>query len=167
MGLVTRSETWQSWTSAPWTPVDTSSSTGQRKSSLPRRKWPPIQSTYSPWKTPGNNSGGWSFVVCSNCNCRHWLSRYAYKTEIRSVLEHSSRPTSTLWVNMLARYGQKSIHFCSLFWGKKQLIPTTGRPEELSRVGINTIFRPDTTLQVSHSDIQMFCISWSANTAYD
>jgi len=33
-------------------------------------------------------------------------SRYAYKTEIRSVLEHSSRPTSTLWVNMLARGGQ-------------------------------------------------------------
>jgi len=33
-------------------------------------------------------------------------SRYAYKTEIRSVLEHSSRPTSTLWVNMMARGGQ-------------------------------------------------------------
>lgn len=27
-------------------------------------------------------------------------SKYAYKTEIRSCLEHSSRPTSTLWVNM-------------------------------------------------------------------
>jgi hypothetical protein len=33
-------------------------------------------------------------------------SKYAYKTEIRSCLEHSSRPTSTLWVNMLARGGQ-------------------------------------------------------------
>ena len=32
--------------------------------------------------------------------------KYAYKTEIRSCLEHSSRPTSTLWVNMLARGGQ-------------------------------------------------------------
>ncbi|XP_014675036.1 PREDICTED: DNA-directed RNA polymerase II subunit RPB2 [Priapulus caudatus] len=31
--------------------------------------------------------------------------KYAYKTEIRSCLEHSSRPTSTLWVNMLARGG--------------------------------------------------------------
>ncbi len=33
-------------------------------------------------------------------------SKYAFKTEIRSCLEHSSRPTSTLWVNMLARGGQ-------------------------------------------------------------
>lgn len=32
-------------------------------------------------------------------------SKYAYKTEIRSCLEHSSRPTSTLWVNMMARGG--------------------------------------------------------------
>jgi len=31
--------------------------------------------------------------------------KFAYKTEIRSCLEHSSRPTSTLWVNMLARGG--------------------------------------------------------------
>lgn len=30
-------------------------------------------------------------------------SKYAYKTECRSCVEHSSRPTSTLWVNMLAR----------------------------------------------------------------
>ena len=30
--------------------------------------------------------------------------KFAYKTEIRSCLEHSSRPTSTLWINMLARY---------------------------------------------------------------
>ncbi len=29
--------------------------------------------------------------------------KYAYKTEIRSILENSSRPTSTLYVNMLAR----------------------------------------------------------------
>ena len=27
--------------------------------------------------------------------------KYAYKTEIRSCLEHSSRPTSTLWVRIL------------------------------------------------------------------
>jgi len=33
-------------------------------------------------------------------------SKYAYKTEIRSCLEHSSRPASTLWVNMMARGGQ-------------------------------------------------------------
>lgn len=33
-------------------------------------------------------------------------SKYAYKTEIRSCLEHSSRPTSTLWVNMMAKGGQ-------------------------------------------------------------
>ncbi|KAK3095710.1 hypothetical protein FSP39_017914 [Pinctada imbricata] len=32
-------------------------------------------------------------------------SKYAFKTEIRSSLEHSSRPTSTLWVNMMARGG--------------------------------------------------------------
>ena len=31
--------------------------------------------------------------------------KYAYKTECRSCLEHSSRPTSTIWVNMLARGG--------------------------------------------------------------
>ncbi|KAA3672548.1 DNA-directed RNA polymerase II subunit RPB2 [Paragonimus westermani] len=33
-------------------------------------------------------------------------SKYAYKTEIRSVLEHSSRPASTLWINMMARGGK-------------------------------------------------------------
>lgn len=32
--------------------------------------------------------------------------KFAYKSEIRSCLEHSSRPTSTLWVNMMARGGQ-------------------------------------------------------------
>nr|CAI5853946.1 unnamed protein product [Callosobruchus analis] len=32
--------------------------------------------------------------------------KYAYKSEIRSCLEHSSRPTSTLWVNMMAKGGQ-------------------------------------------------------------
>ena len=32
-------------------------------------------------------------------------SKYAFKTEIRSCLEHSSRPTSTLWVNLMARGG--------------------------------------------------------------
>ncbi|EJY57456.1 AAEL017213-PA [Aedes aegypti] len=32
--------------------------------------------------------------------------KYAYKSEIRSCLEHSSRPTSTLWCNMMARGGQ-------------------------------------------------------------
>ena len=37
-------------------------------------------------------------------------SKYAYKTEIRSCLEHSSRPTSTLWVNMMARGGSVSLH---------------------------------------------------------
>ncbi|KAK0418556.1 hypothetical protein QR680_013636 [Steinernema hermaphroditum] len=31
--------------------------------------------------------------------------KYAYKTECRSSLENSSRPTSTLWVNMMARAG--------------------------------------------------------------
>ncbi len=35
-------------------------------------------------------------------------SKYAYKTEIRSCLENSSRPTSTLWVNMMARGGHVS-----------------------------------------------------------
>ncbi len=33
-------------------------------------------------------------------------SKFAYKTEIRSILENSSRLTSTLYVNMLARGGQ-------------------------------------------------------------
>ena len=32
-------------------------------------------------------------------------SKYQYKAEIRSCLEHSSRPVSTLWVNMIARGG--------------------------------------------------------------
>ncbi|XP_076297419.1 DNA-directed RNA polymerase II subunit RPB2 isoform X3 [Lasioglossum baleicum] len=31
--------------------------------------------------------------------------KYAYKSEIRSCLEHSSRPTSTLWINMMAKSG--------------------------------------------------------------
>ncbi|EGT51955.1 CBN-RPB-2 protein [Caenorhabditis brenneri] len=31
--------------------------------------------------------------------------KYAFKTECRSCLENSSRPTSTMWVNMLARGG--------------------------------------------------------------
>lgn len=33
-------------------------------------------------------------------------SKYTYKAECRSCIEHSSRPTSTLWVNMLARGSQ-------------------------------------------------------------
>ena len=32
--------------------------------------------------------------------------KFAYKTEIRSILENSTRPTSTLYVNMLARSNQ-------------------------------------------------------------
>lgn len=34
--------------------------------------------------------------------------KFAYKTEIRSILENSSRPTSTLYVNMMARGTQQS-----------------------------------------------------------
>ena len=30
-------------------------------------------------------------------------SKYSYTSEIRSCLEHSSRPTSTMWVSMLAK----------------------------------------------------------------
>nr|CAB3265015.1 DNA-directed RNA polymerase II subunit RPB2 [Phallusia mammillata] len=33
-------------------------------------------------------------------------SKYAFTSEIRSCLENSSRPTSSMWVNMLARGGQ-------------------------------------------------------------
>ena len=33
-------------------------------------------------------------------------SKYAYTGECRSCLENSSRPTSTIWVSMLARGGQ-------------------------------------------------------------
>ena len=40
--------------------------------------------------------------------------KFAYKAEIRSCLEHSSRPTSTLWVNMMARGGQVHIMFMHL-----------------------------------------------------
>lgn len=35
--------------------------------------------------------------------------KYAYKCEIRSCLEHSSRPTSTLWINMMAKSGAVNI----------------------------------------------------------
>lgn len=33
-------------------------------------------------------------------------SKYTYKAEVRSCIEHSSRPTSTLWVNMLSKGAQ-------------------------------------------------------------
>lgn len=36
-------------------------------------------------------------------------SKYAYTGECRSCLENSSRPTSTIWVSMMARGGQVSI----------------------------------------------------------
>uniref|UniRef100_H2Y4I6 DNA-directed RNA polymerase subunit beta n=1 Tax=Ciona savignyi TaxID=51511 RepID=H2Y4I6_CIOSA len=36
-------------------------------------------------------------------------SKYAFTSEIRSSLENSSRPTSSMWVNMLARGGQSAI----------------------------------------------------------
>ncbi|PAV86347.1 hypothetical protein WR25_14664 isoform B [Diploscapter pachys] len=38
--------------------------------------------------------------------------KYAYKTECRSCLENSNRPTSTMWVNMLSRGGGagKKVH---------------------------------------------------------
>lgn len=35
-------------------------------------------------------------------------SKYAYTGECRSCLENSSRPTSTIWVSMMARGGQVS-----------------------------------------------------------
>ena len=35
-------------------------------------------------------------------------SKYAYVAEIRSMIENSSRPVSTMWVSMLARGGQSS-----------------------------------------------------------
>lgn len=35
--------------------------------------------------------------------------KYAYKAEIRSCLEHSSRPTSTLWINLMAKSATVSI----------------------------------------------------------
>ncbi|GBN62874.1 DNA-directed RNA polymerase II subunit RPB2 [Araneus ventricosus] len=41
-------------------------------------------------------------------------SKYAYKSECRSCLEHSSRPTSTLWVNMLARGGMRNAIYDKL-----------------------------------------------------
>ncbi|KAF2356716.1 RNA polymerase Rpb2 domain 7 [Trinorchestia longiramus] len=34
--------------------------------------------------------------------------KYAYKCEIRSCIEHSARPVSTLWVNMMARGGSSA-----------------------------------------------------------
>ena len=40
--------------------------------------------------------------------------KFAFKAEIRSCLEHSSRPTSTLWVNMMARGGQVYFIHCFL-----------------------------------------------------
>lgn len=36
-------------------------------------------------------------------------SKYAYTGECRSCLENSSRPTSTIWVSMMARGGQVSL----------------------------------------------------------
>ena len=35
-------------------------------------------------------------------------SKYAYTGECRSCLENSSRPTSSIWVSMMARGGQVS-----------------------------------------------------------
>lgn len=50
-------------------------------------------------------------VVCLVYVFQQKDSKYAFKTEIRSCLEHSSRPTSTLWVNMMARGGGASTPF--------------------------------------------------------
>lgn len=36
-------------------------------------------------------------------------SKYAYTSECRSCLENSSRPTSTIWVSMMARGGQVGL----------------------------------------------------------
>lgn len=41
-------------------------------------------------------------------------SKYAYTSECRSCLENSSRPTSTIWVSMMARGGQVSHLLVSL-----------------------------------------------------
>lgn len=40
--------------------------------------------------------------------------KYAYKCEIRSCIEHSARPVSTLWINMMARGGSVSTPSVSL-----------------------------------------------------
>jgi len=42
-------------------------------------------------------------------------SKYAYKCEVRSVLENSSRPTSALWVNLMAKSAQVSLFTERLF----------------------------------------------------
>ena len=62
-----------------------------------------------------NICGNGRFKSCSTCFAVYVFdqkdSKYAYKTEIRSCPEHSSRPASTLWVNMMARGGQVSIEW--------------------------------------------------------
>nr|XP_003201781.2 DNA-directed RNA polymerase II subunit RPB2-like [Danio rerio] len=45
-------------------------------------------------------------------------SKYAYTGECRSCLENSSRPTSTIWVSMMARGGQ--VVLVSILMGKNQ-----------------------------------------------
>ena len=42
--------------------------------------------------------------------------KYQFKAEIRSAVEYSSRPTSTLWVNMLARTGQVQYTVARPLW---------------------------------------------------
>lgn len=56
-------------------------------------------------------------------------SKYAYTGECRSCLENSSRPTSTIWVSMMARGGQVSsdVHLNTGFiFIKKTLHMTSG-----------------------------------------
>ena len=56
-------------------------------------------------------------------------SKYAYTAECRSCLENSSRPTSTIWVSMMARGGQVSprdpainIRSISSYWWTSRLV---------------------------------------------
>lgn len=44
-------------------------------------------------------------------------SKYAYTAECRSCLENSSRPTSSIWVSMMARGGQvRLVGPVGVFW---------------------------------------------------
>ncbi|KAJ7388035.1 DNA-directed RNA polymerase II subunit RPB2 [Desmophyllum pertusum] len=62
-------------------------------------------------------------------------SKYSFTAEIRSCLEHSSRPTSTMWVSMLAK-GSREVARVPLVSGLLVLCHTSDR-----RFPIMIVFR--------------------------
>lgn len=80
-------------------------------------------------------------------------SKYAYTGECRSCLENSSRPTSTIWVSMLARGGQVCLSSNNPLLGLALKVVFTG---PVSSYHLLCSFEKDFILMVSCEKVKFY-----------